>query len=236
MPVSETTLQGSSIAVELLKQVPTILITVLGWLVAFWLMTQQLKRDRRLGCLIEVRSELTTAFRAYEQWCADLLLLASRLRMSHQLATSNAGQLFDWSADRMEWCKSANGLLHSDIRFLRWIERLEDYEIVLPETRQVRIELLKRNRVLSEQGTQLWNAVFNGDPNWMNIAKDLDQSVWDTGGLARDLMIFVQNRCLGEVFDTQVMQRQPLDPRVPQIVRGSDGNLKVANLRGQPVP
>ena len=118
-----------------------------------------------------------------------------------------------------------------DKRIGQWHSRLEDYEILFPETANLREELFKRD-------TSLYNffsrfvEILKGKPEQWKVSigdfeKETKRLVTEQGALFSELLIYFQNRCLNQFRSHAIPQARHGDPSLPGIIEDTDGNLTI---------
>jgi hypothetical protein len=101
------------------------------------------------------------------------------------------------------------------------LERLEEYELLFPQTRDVRLRLSGLSIDLITELRQFRDAFSNfgghaGEA--IAAAPALLDHLEDRGAFVHDLLVFVQNETFRRLTKGSVFYRNPPDPTVPRIV------------------
>lgn len=116
-----------------------------------------------------------------------------------------------------------------------WKQTLEDYQILFPETEDVRIQLHHRDVEIS-------NLLIEFDRDLMLYTRDIynesqikclvDKAnitilgyILDQIGLMEDLQRYLRNCFLSQITSNKILERQPLDPSTPRIIMNYDTEL-----------
>jgi hypothetical protein len=129
---------------------------------------------------------------------------------------------------------------------LDWMLVLEEYEILLPQTREVRLQLIDRSRVINQQLNDLHTALLDrtlvppvtrfmklkelaGDPDKHGSLAFMRD---DQHALLEYLRVHIQNLTLSDIAGRRVPVPAPVVTTVANIVVGRDGMLSIKD--GEP--
>ena len=141
----------------------------------------------------------------------------------------------DWSSVAIE----LNALFYSERDGTRqWAASLEDYEILFPETRACRIELLDRQaeiqRYVFDFSVAFASALLVPPETRPSVRRnaitDFEKHkdlLLDQLALVEDLRIHLQNRSLGAITGAAVPDRRPAEAGRPVLVSGDMGQLEI---------
>jgi len=206
-----------------------ITIAVTGWVITHISTIRAQDRQLRNEILNQARLDITEAIRAYQSWLskvgAVLRTTPATISMRKKAGLDpGLANHFD------EWSK----LFGSDAG-VAWLLRLEDYEILFPETATVRDQLAERDRAfkrgLSNFTTRAAEVMIGkeeAEAGLRRLCDELVEQQADLTALAEDLRIHLQNVTLSEITGNSIPERRPMNPSVPVIVRDPDGNLRIA--------
>jgi hypothetical protein len=198
---------------DVLKWSLPMVIVVAGWLVNHVLATRAQRKALRLQVLDRARLEMVQALRDCQQWINKTM---SALHFARELASLPLGDS-PWSPATEElW-----DLINHDAPAYRWVLRLEEYEILFPETRGVRLELERRTRAHSKLVLTLYQTLHQVDwigPAYKGDRRELAERVLADAGPLRvqgeligDLIIHIQNLALHRISGRKVPLRRPAD-------------------------
>jgi len=205
-------------------------VNVVGWLVVFSLNVQAQKKVLRNQILDRARIELTDSLRQYQKWLGTINAATLDCMVGTQLEAQ--GIPFDWPSR----CIAFQDFIKDRDAQLRWLERMEDYDVLFPEMSDVRSELGHRQGRISDFVSRSHTALLvstsdsraiQGRANAVKEMLDDVGPVMDQLAMANDLMVYLQNKCLGIITKSKTPLRVPIDPAFPVIHKGKRGKLYV---------
>lgn len=185
--------------------------------------------------------EIAKAIHEYQQWLSRLS--TAIVSASTQLFYAERGYQSNWDSVRRE----TSSLLETHRVGAAWIVALEEYEILFPETRSVRVQLLERgNQIIRFLGEFSLQAIKMTFPN-VNVEEQrtavdsltsMQNYLGDQGALTHDLLVHLQNAALGRIFRgrRRVPERTPEDEDVPVVALGPDGQLRIMAFKDSSRP
>jgi len=201
-------------------------IAVAGWVATHILTLRAQRKTLRLQVLDRARNEITRELRAAQAWCGKVVTMVMIAATNLEFESRGAG--VDWKYQAQQ----ALELLRTSPA--DWLMRLEEYEILFPETAAVRERLAGRQRAIFERvskssgdlsssafglnSLQDRQALFHQGETWL-------ADVHDQSALLEDLVVHLQNEALSAITDRRIPTRIPRDPKLPKIVKGQDGLL-----------
>lgn len=197
-----------------------ILIAIVGWFCTYYFNNRVQDRRLRNDILNTARKEITQDIRNYQEWLTNLYVQLSSIRDST-----------DWQKTRQD-CY-ALFFQKNDA----WERSTEDYLILFQEMRVAREKLSTRHweikGMLISRYAHINYAYQSKDDS---LRRELGESleplskfISDQCNLMQDMMIYLQNRCLGEITGNKATKRQPQDPYRPQIITNSQCLLDINN-------
>lgn len=203
-------------------------VTVGGWIATHVLSLRAQRRTLRMQVLDRARSEVTRELRAAQTWARRVASATTAVDMLDR--AGERGEILPASHldERIEQLKELRASQPLD-----WAMRLEEYEILFPETAAVRRDLMERQRQLH---LLLWRCILLrtgvlARPEDGHVAaREAASSARDQEALIQDLMIHLQNQALSEVMDREVPPRSPPAPNdrpLPRITAGANGVLRI---------
>lgn len=222
-------------------------VAVFGWLVTFagWFISARLseRAQRRMflhNLINTARGEIIGEIRAGQDWVTDLNSIAFRSRLALEkhkmlpISDDLQRQLFwhDQAGEAHKMLYSQRGAPH------RLLTILEEYELLFPETRQVRSQLciFAQARVMEPFSRSIIDLGIESlrEQAISDMQVQSDQRM-DYAAVLEDLRVHVQNASLATITGGRVPKRSPLDPTVPIMVAKSDGMLDIVE-RGESWP
>jgi hypothetical protein len=220
--------------VETVVSLAALLVSIVGWPIAYKLGVRAQRDSLALSLLNEARSAVYQACRDYMAWCGEMARAVNYLRVGWWLTKAEPPLVVTkpWEEARQR----LGDLLTLDHRAMRVFEALEDYELLLPWSRSIRLELLQRSRSVTEGFTAQSHRLWFPDQVDDAVATLEAQvgAVFDLQALIFDLGVHVQNRCLGELVKRQIPQRGGLGVEGPRLVDDGQGGLRIAERRSEP--
>lgn len=216
------------------------LIIVVGWAATHVLTLRAQRKNFENQILDRARMEIVRALRAYEEWLGRLAVLVLTLESAFIGERVGVGPA-DWRSAITQ----IRDLIDDRKVTTDWSIALEEYEILFPEVRDVRAQLLLRQREFftfaSEVSSTLTEiALFPGDlaSREARVAKLKEKlsSLWEQQALLDDLRIHLQNVSLARIVDRRVSERMPTDPDVLRIIPGKGGMLVIVRHGDAPPP
>ncbi|EIW15709.1 MULTISPECIES: hypothetical protein [Pelosinus] len=204
------------------------IIAVIGWFYAYdfnnKVQDQRLKND----ITNTARKEITEAIREYQKNLSKIME-----EISHLKFLLNNDIDINWDEKLSKY----------DIMFYSvnklWNENLEDYQIIFPETKDVRIQLQERDFDITGMLTEFKSDLTRRK---MMIGKDrikdlienanltINEYLLDQMCLMEDLRIYLQNRALSQITGNIVPERKPKDSSTAIILMNeSTGYLEIYN-------
>ena len=216
------------------------LIAVVGWSVTHFFTLRAQRKNFENQVLDRARMEIVRALRAYETWLGQLAVLL--LTLDSQFISERIGLApANWQSARERITS-----LTSDVRVTTdWSVVLEEYEILFPEVRDVRAQLLFRGGDIFKFATEVSGALtemslFPGPlaarEARVSKLKERLPSIWEQQSLLDDIRIHLQNVSLSKVVRRRVPFRAPTDPDVLRIVPGKEGKLVIVRHGDVPPP
>lgn len=207
-----------------------VLVSVVGWVVMYMLTVKAQDRQLVNQLLNQARVEITKAIRDYQDWLGEV---HSAILTAHfPLLAEKWGSPVDWleiSADCAKLFYSAQG--RAD-----WASCLEEYHILFPDTGKCRVELLNRHMEIHELLTSFLRELdgVSCDANAaeerrhiISKAQAKSGALMDQTGLMQDILVHLQNRCLGHLTGARVPDRQPKNVSSPVILADENGTLRI---------
>jgi hypothetical protein len=222
----DTAIYVSKVVIVAMNENLPLIVVVVGWVVTHFLSLRSQTTNLRLQVLDRARNDITKELRSAESWCSQLigiLTAQSMLAETPELAVRR-----DWKPAIPKVVSLLEGAPYE------WISRLEDYEILFPETAAVRERLVGRQREihgeLSRFSSAFMSLAYGERPDtpmaalFENAAKWI-ADVYDQQALLGDLGVHLQNAALSKIVGRTIPARIPRDAALPKIVRGKDGLL-----------
>lgn len=209
-------------AVKRLEEHIDAFIVVVGWIVAYLFNVRAQNKLFKNQVLNDARREIVAAIRDYEDWLGHVHVEI----LSHQLDLTMEGYGFppNWQQKMFAFRELAvSG------KWIPWLTRLEEHEILFPETHECRAQLMNRQETIREKITdplmmtvspEQWKSAMEKVKNDKNI-------LFDQITLMEDLRNHIQNICLSSITGNKIPERKPLDPSYPRISLDPRGNLQV---------
>lgn len=203
-----------------------LIAVVIGWVATYALSLRAQTRNLRLQVLDRARNEITKALHTAESWFSEIIgtvTAQSMLAVAPEMAVGR-----DWKPTISKFVSLLERAPYE------WIFRLEDYEILFPETAAVRERLVGRQReiqgALSRFSSAFMTIAHGESPN-IPMAELFEKAatwmadVYDQQALLGDLAVHLQNAALSKITGRSVPARIPRDTTLPKIVQGEDALL-----------
>jgi hypothetical protein len=207
-----------------------VIIAVLGWIITHALTIRAQNKNFINQVINHARLEITKAIRQYQDWLGKV---QTRIQaINYDLILQDQAVSVDWLHKRAELTE----ILFSDRRAVEWIFRLEENEILFPETADCRKDLVDRQHQISEYLHSLMEQLPSGlgrppdfDRRKESIKKALqnDDALFDQMALMEDLRVYLQNLCLSSFTGNRIPERKPDDPTLPRLVQDAGGKLQI---------
>ena len=205
-------------------------LSAVGWVVAYRLGLRAQRRISYESAQNEARKELTVALRRFIAWCTEVNRVLQSAEVLQKLAT------LIQSDPKVAWRSEERlNLFLTDKRSSEWLERLEEFEILFPHTKSVRVHLLGWNRRLHDDLGAIYSILSEGATVHSDVAAGAASRLWDLVGFAWDLMIYVQNESFGRIAKRRIALRDPADHKAPRLKEAADHDLRIVDGDGQPV-
>lgn len=196
-----------------------VLIAVLGWLAQYFYSVKAQKKNLLNQINNEARKAITKDLKEYQDWLDQIGPLIPQGNLIIE------GVYSDW----ISFSKKILGV--SNNSRLEWIFTLEEYEILFPETRNVREELaVRHHKIFTCINDSFKLALTTNEDDRKKailIIEEQNDYVFDQIALIEDLKIYIQNITLNILTGNMVPARQPLDPLVPLIIKDKKGQLQI---------
>ena len=208
-------------SISIAISVTGLVISVTGWIVVHLLAIRTQKLALINSIRNEARLEITRRIHEFHACCNEIQSASSLAFMDDSLLAAGVDNQYRARANRIrELC--------TDERLLIWLRTLEEYELLFPEATSVRIQLLHR----SNQAFAEMRSIANRYENDMveTRTRELDayaSEFWDLVALTWDLLIYVQNKCIGNLVGMQIPGRQVTSPELPRITPKANGQLEI---------
>lgn len=192
-------------------------IAVIGWLVQYLLNVRAQRKNYLNQINDEARKTITKELISYQDWlhCYHQLVPKAKLILE--------GVVGDWRSFGKEVSDMTSVKLE-------WIYILEEYEILFPETRCLREELLERDREIVNCLGQIFKLTWSLDEadkeRIVHMLEEKTEFVADQIAFIEHLKIHLQNKTLNLLTGNKVPEIKPLDPLLP-IVIYDKGQLKI---------
>lgn len=217
-----------SIAAAIIGSIIVSIIATVGWFCAYYFNNKA--QDKRLKNDITntARKEITEALREYKKSLSEISSEISGLKF---LIDNNFD--INWQEKLVKYSSMFYSLTNV------WNQTLEDYQILFPETKKVRIQLQYRNIELSNLLTEFDHdlMLYTRDTyNKVQVKVLIEKAnitildyILDQICLMEDLRIYLQNHSLSQITGNKVTERQPLDPSTPKIIMNKETGLLEIN-------
>ncbi len=198
-----------------------LVISITGWIVVHLLALRTQKLALINSMRNEGRLEITQRIREFHDCCNEIQSASSLAFMDDSLLAAGADNPYRTRANRIrELC--------TDERLHLWQRSLEEYELLFPETANVRVELLHRSSRVFDEMRLIADRYESGaaDPRTSELDAHASE-IWDLVALTWDLLIYVQNKCIGDLVGKHIPARQVTSPELPKIATKANGQLEI---------
>lgn len=214
--------QGTSFLPVALASLPGVLVAVIGWYVT---QRNNLRAQSRVfinQLTNDARGQLVESIRGY----TDLL---SKLYAKYHSAIADpplAGVVRRFRGE-------VTSIIYDPAGF-DWLFRLEEYELLYVETRNVRRQLSARHSAIQDEMlkfVQDCEAAASAGKLLSYTEQEIRRRgsvIMDQIALFHDLAIYIQNKALGSILNQTVPERTREGPGA-QIRLGADGQLQIIN-------
>lgn len=174
----------------------------------------------------DARQAITDSIRDLHEWCVEIICKISTASVDDVLIRAGIPH-----ARSRRIASIREHIL--DGSSINWAKRLEEYECLFPETALVRIELLNMHGKMFNAVRSYTDSSEQTTPSTESPeqAKCLD-ILYDYLGLTWDLMVHVQNKCIGSITGHNVPERQVRSGEHARLALDHEGNLKVFRQTG----
>ncbi len=203
---------------QIIISLATLGLSAIGWIVTYYLTVKAQKKQFLNNILNDARVAITQAIDSYQAWLAELSgsVYAKKAIKGIEVGTDTTVYIL-----RQKLFKERN--------YLDWVYRLEEYEVLFPETANCRKQLLERHRQMMDYLCSFVNNEGNKNKVTDATGKDIDVGAYllDQSAIFMDLRIYLQNRCLSSFTGYKIPDRKPTDPNVPKIIQDENSNLQI---------
>ncbi len=173
----------------------------------------------RYKVIDEARALISMAIRSYQDWLRNVY---SDIRTAYTFVPENRGVLFHESLSNLRH------LCLEDERNGEWVVRLEEHEVVFPETKKYRIELFRRDSLITVRLYSFLDMLGYGNQNELRQEKEeICTMLAEQIGLLNDLLVCLQNSYFGEVLGrkNQIKLLKRAQPERPWLAMDKIGSL-----------
>jgi hypothetical protein len=195
-------------------------IVVAGWILTHLLTLRAQRVNLRLQALDRARNEISRELRTAQSGCGKIVAAVMEIE--------TRGGNPDWRTHSQGSISLLQAAPHE------WISRLEEYEILFPETAAVRERLVGRQRSILERLSALTGHLTNAAFGLNSVderrailaaAQRWLADVHDQSALLEDMIVHLQNEALSKITGRRIPARIPRDQTLPRIVKHEDGLL-----------
>lgn len=192
------------------------LVSVVGWIAVYGFNVRAQTRALRLQVVDRARLDVVSELRKYQHWLSALWYPVFS-------ADSGASAFDHGKWERLQ--TQLSGALDEHRPSQAWQLRLEEYEILFPESRGVRIELGHRSREIVRLAVDASvclgsMALARADsPNEVQrgLFSAASEAMTNQQALVEDLIVHLQNASLGPITGNRVPLRLPGDPNTERM-------------------
>jgi hypothetical protein len=198
-------------------------IVLIGWFATHILTLRAQKLNLRLQVLDRSRQEIIKEMRVAQDWYRRVTTALVVAEVHH------GAVLLGVSPAWREHVDNIVALLNPVPA--TWILRLEEYEILFPETAVVPERLLDRQRSIVQRissfSSGLMKAAFLPEERAALFRESIGwlEDVHDQAFLLEDMALHLQNETLSKIAGRRIPARPPRNPSLPKVIRGKDGLL-----------
>lgn len=203
-------------------------LTVVGWGISYHLTIKAQGKLLYHQILNEARITTTVALREEQARMQTISSKILDIRLWVHLGETRVLRVQEGEPDRtQEWHRAFFAPPSG------WAKRLEEHEILFPETREVRMELVERLNSLTRRLGELLsiarrhNRRTDKPHEVVRLCDESVKSAHDVIALMHDLILHLQNATLKDITGNDVPPRTPEDPSAPRIAMGRDGKLRI---------
>ena len=217
----------------------TVVVTAVGWLAAFRLGALAQRSNLQHQILDRARGEITPAIRDFQSILSSYVAAIASLQLAIRSDWHRHTDVIPSSVLRLEHIAREHTLPRLD-----WVLQLEEYEILFPETRDVRHQLVAKQSALFERVSVLLNPIDfartlkekqEADRALAELAS-LHMAFLDQSALMEDMRVHLQNAALGRITGTAIPGRLPKAGGRPFLTSRSKGRLEISVSSGVSVP
>ena len=210
------------------------IVTMVGWLIVFWFSTQAQKRNLRNQVLDRARGEIVKTIRENQRVLRAYISSIATLQLDIVLFWDRGTDLVPSGVSRLYDVAQDFALPRLD-----WAIQLEEYEILFPETRTVRGQLVHEQSLIYARVAELLqphdlSAALKRDRDLADrtlaVLATLHMDFMDQSALTEDLRVHLQNAALGQITGRKLPSRVPTDPSLPRFSFDPQGQLHVFRL------
>lgn len=200
-----------------------VLIAVMGWLANHKLTIKAQNKAFLNQIRNEARKEISKNLREYQMWLGDVC--ANIVGLEIASIVENQEIRIHWLEKHAESCR-----IFFQPNSEWWLFILEEYEILFPESRHVRMQLIDRHRAIRSLLETCLGGLTESKERRIEVIRSVKNQfelLLDQMALIEDLKIYFQNRVLSSITGNEVPIRKPKDSSLPRIVL-QNGNLTIA--------
>lgn len=193
-----------------MKEIVSAAIVVLGWIVAHYLTLRAQRIGFQNQLVDRARMEIARSIHAYEKWLG--LFVGLCFSIEREVSDELAGDKPSW----IRFQDDVRALADDLAAFSEWNLNLQEYEILFPETRALREELLRRNMIILGNRNSLQEFIDRTQPQLAPLKERQEIAKWakehvafaaEQASLLRQLRVHLQNKSPSQIF---YRQRVPL--------------------------
>lgn len=192
-----------------------LIITVAGWYFTYKLSIDAQNKSFVNQITNDARIAISKSLIEYQSWLGEVQ--ANIITTDAVSKVQTSGIAVNWQEKYKESIK----LFFQRGQSNDWIFMLEEHEILFPETRDVRISLLMRQKELRKVLDEYSNGLIAPKEQRAEVIKNTIEKVHflsDQISLIEDLKIYLQNKTLSNITGNTIPTREPKDPSLPKIV------------------
>lgn len=190
-----------------------------------YLFTLRAQRKEFLNQIMnDARMRINDSLWCYQEWLGEVkaFIITNKYKTLHGIFDSNCSKEYESS------CK----LFFETNKSFTWGVVMEEYEILFPETKKVRMELLIRNKkirgILDDFTSKIIDENRGDFTNYINDIDEKMDFIEDQIYLIEDLKIYLQNKTLSKITKNKATERVPQDSSMPRIIV-KNGELVIDN-------
>ncbi|HHY39710.1 MAG TPA: hypothetical protein GX502_00475 [Syntrophaceticus sp.] len=208
---------------ESILSIMALSITIAGWFFTYKLNLDAQNKSFLNQITNDARIAITKSLIEYQKWLGEVQANIITTDMISKVQTPVFA--VNWQEKFRESIK----LFFQHSRSHDWVIILEEYEILFPETRDIRISLLMRQKELTKVFDEYLNGLIAPKEQRIEIIKKTMKKMpllSDQISLIEDLKIYLQNKTLSDLTGNKIPEREPKDPSLPKIV-SHNGKLTI---------